>query len=101
MDLTVPAAVAALESAFPGMLEEGPAGFGAFESGARSVAPANCAETMSRALEAATASRPTGDLGTRPLYAASPALKYLRQYPNILANLSTIGEDTPEMARIL
>lgn len=31
MDLTVPAAVAALESAFPGMLREGPACFGAFE----------------------------------------------------------------------
>lgn len=64
MDLTVPAAVAALESAFPGMLREGPACFGAFELGARSVALASCAEAMSRALEARdrelAASRPAG-----------------------------------------
>lgn len=64
MNLTVPAAVAALESAFLGMLRDGPAGFGAFESGARSVALACCAEAMSRALEARdrelAASRPAG-----------------------------------------
>lgn len=35
MNLTVPAAVAALETAFLDMLGEGPGGFGAFESGAR------------------------------------------------------------------
>ena len=52
MNLTVPAAVAALETAFLGMLREGPGGFGAFESEARSVALASCAEAMSRALEA-------------------------------------------------
>ena len=64
MNLTVPAAVAALESAFLDMLREGPAGFGAFESEARSVALASCAEAMSRALEARdrelAASRPKG-----------------------------------------
>lgn len=52
MNLTAPAAVAAFETAFPGMLREGPGGFGAFESGAGSVALASCAEAMSRALEA-------------------------------------------------
>ena len=51
MNLTAPAAVAALESAFLDMLREGPAGFGAFESGARSLALACCAEAMSRALD--------------------------------------------------
>lgn len=64
MNLTVPAAVAALETAFPGMLREGPGGFGAFESGARSVALSCCAEAMSRALEERdrelAASRPAG-----------------------------------------
>ena len=64
MNLTVPAAVAALETAFLGMLREGPGGFGAFESEARSVALASCAEAMSRALEARdrelAASRPKG-----------------------------------------
>lgn len=64
MNLTVPAAVAALETAFLDMLREGPGGFGAFESGARSVALASCAEAMSRALEARdrelAASRPKG-----------------------------------------
>ena len=64
MNLTAPAAVAAFETAFPGMLREGPGGFGAFESGARSVALASCAEAMSRALEARdrelAASRPKG-----------------------------------------
>lgn len=52
MNITVPAAVAALGPAFLGMLRSGVAGFGAFESGARSVALACCAEAMSRALEA-------------------------------------------------
>ena len=64
MNLTAPAAVAALETAFPGMLREGPGGFGAFESGERSVALSCCAEAMSRALEARdrelAASRPKG-----------------------------------------
>ena len=52
MNLTAPAAVAAFEAAFLDMLREGPGGFGAFESEARSVALASCAEAMSRALEA-------------------------------------------------
>lgn len=64
MNLTVPAAVAALETAFLDMLGEGPGGFGAFESGARSVALSCCAEAMSRALEERdrelAASRPKG-----------------------------------------
>ena len=64
MNLTAPAAVAAFETAFLDMLREGPGGFGAFESGARSVALASCAEAMSRALEARdrelAASRPKG-----------------------------------------
>lgn len=64
MNLTAPAAVAAFETAFLDMLREGPGGFGAFESGARSVALASCAEAMSRALEARdrelAASRPRG-----------------------------------------
>lgn len=64
MNLTAPAAVAAFETAFPGMLREGPGSFGAFESGARSVALASCAEAMPRALEARdrelAASRPKG-----------------------------------------
>lgn len=50
MNLTAPAAVAAFEAAFLDMLREGPGGFGAFESEARSVALASCAEAMSRAL---------------------------------------------------
>ena len=64
MNLTAPAAVAAFEAAFLDMLREGPGGFGAFESEARSVALASCAEAMSRALEARdrelAASRPKG-----------------------------------------
>ena len=52
MNLTAPAAVAALETAFLDMLGAEPGGFGAFESEARSVALASCAEAMSRALEA-------------------------------------------------
>ncbi|MEE0475526.1 MAG: UPF0236 family protein, partial [Collinsella stercoris] len=64
MNLTAPAAVAAFETAFLDMLREGPGGFGAFESEARSVALASCAEAMSRALEARdrelAASRPKG-----------------------------------------
>ena len=64
MNLTVPAAVAALETAFLGMLREGPGGFGAFESEARSVALSCCAEAMSRAPEERdrelAASRPAG-----------------------------------------
>ncbi|WP_158574823.1 hypothetical protein [Collinsella sp. AF08-23] len=47
MNLTAPAAVAAFEAAFLDMLREGPGGFGAFESEARSVALASCAEAMS------------------------------------------------------
>ncbi len=50
MNLTVPAAAAALETAFLDMLREGAGGFGAFESEARSVALSCCAEAMSRAL---------------------------------------------------
>ena len=42
MNLTVPAAVAALETAFLDMLREGAGGFGGLESGARSVEPACC-----------------------------------------------------------
>ncbi len=64
MNLTVPAAVAALETAFLGMLREGPGGFGAFESEPRSVALSCCAEAMSRAPEERdrelAASRPAG-----------------------------------------
>ena len=64
MNLTAPAAVAALETAFLDMLRAEPGGFGAFESEARSVALASCAEAMSRALEARdrelAASRPKG-----------------------------------------
>ncbi len=64
MNLTAPAAVAALETAFLDMLGAEPGGFGAFESEARSVALASCAEAMSRALEARdrelAASRPKG-----------------------------------------
>lgn len=64
MNLTAPAAVAALETAFLDMLRAERGGFGAFESGARSVALASCAEAMSRALEARdrelAASRPKG-----------------------------------------
>lgn len=64
MNLTAPAAVAAFETAFLDMLRAEPGGFGAFESEARSVALASCAEAMSRALEARdrelAASRPKG-----------------------------------------
>ena len=64
MNLTAPAAVAALETAFLDMLREGPGGSGAFEFGARSVALPCCAEAMSRALEERdrelAASRPAG-----------------------------------------
>lgn len=64
MNLTAPAAVAALVTAFLDMLRAEPGGFGAFESEARSVALASCAEAMSRALEARdrelAASRPKG-----------------------------------------
>lgn len=64
MNLTAPAAVAAFETAFLDMLRAEPGGFGAFESEARSVALASCAEAMSRALEARdrelAASRPAG-----------------------------------------
>lgn len=64
MNLTAPAAVAALETAFLDILGAEPGGFGAFESEARSVALASCAEAMSRALEARdrelAASRPKG-----------------------------------------
>ena len=44
MNLTAPAAVAALETAFPDMLRAESGGFGAFESEARSVALSCCAE---------------------------------------------------------
>ena len=56
--------MAALETAFLDMLREGPGGFGAFESEARSVALSCCAEAMSRALKERdrelAASRPAG-----------------------------------------
>lgn len=52
MNLTVPGAVAALEAAFSELLRESPRGFEAFESSARRLANACCAEAMGRALEA-------------------------------------------------
>lgn len=48
MNLTAPAAVAALETAFLDMLRAESGGFGAFESEARSVALACCAEVRPR-----------------------------------------------------
>ena len=64
MNLTVPGAVAALESAFSELLRESPAGFEAFEGSAKRLADACCAEAMGRALEARdrelAASRPAG-----------------------------------------
>ena len=64
MNLTVPGAVAALESAFSELLRESPAGFEAFEGAAKRLADACCAEAMGRALEARdrelAAARPAG-----------------------------------------
>lgn len=64
MNLTAPAAVAALETVFLNMLRSESGGFGAFESEARPVALSCCAEAMSRALEERdrelAASRPAG-----------------------------------------
>lgn len=64
MNLTVPAAVAALRTAFLDLLREGPGDFGAFEDGARSIAMACCARAMSESLEERdrelAASRPRG-----------------------------------------
>lgn len=64
MNLTAPAAVAALETAFLDMLRSESGGFGAFESEARPVALSCCAEAMPRALEERdrehVASRPAG-----------------------------------------
>ena len=64
MNLTVPGAVAALESAFSELLRESPRGFEAFESSAKRIADACCAEAMGRALGARdrelAASRPEG-----------------------------------------
>ncbi len=51
MNLTAPAAVAALETAFLDMLRSESGGFGAFESEARPVALSCCAEAMPCALE--------------------------------------------------
>lgn len=56
MNLTVPAAAAALETAFLDMLRAESGGFGAFESEARSVALSCCAEAMSARSRNATAS---------------------------------------------
>ena len=64
MNLTVPAAVAALRTAFLDLLREGPGDFGSFEGGARSIAMACCARAMSESLEERdcelAASRPRG-----------------------------------------
>ena len=64
MNLTVPAAVAALRAAFLDLLREGPGDFGSFEGGARAIAMACCARAMSESLEERdrelAASRPRG-----------------------------------------
>lgn len=64
MNLTVPGAVAALESAFSELLRGSPPGFESFEASAKRIADACCAEAMGRALEARdrelASSRPAG-----------------------------------------
>lgn len=52
MNLTVPGAVAALESAFSELRRDSPLGFAAFEERAKEVALGCCAEAMGRLLEA-------------------------------------------------
>ena len=64
MNLTVPGAVAVLESAFSELLRGSPPGFESFEASAKRIANACCAEAMGRALEARdrelASSRPAG-----------------------------------------